>query len=372
MKTLLIESPIQMTFFADNLLEDVNYLKAPSIPDNESSRLDSLRDLNILDTPAEDRFDRITRIAKRSFGCSYAAINLVDEDRQWGKSTCGVKSTEGPRETSFCAHAILDEKTTIIPDTHEDDRFHDNPLVTGDPQIRFYMGHPVHSPEGYSIGTLCVFDPEPRDMVSENEEELILDLAMVVESELQRNKLHDVQSDLQEKLNAAQRRSRIDELTDLWNRRAIIEMLREECQRSFREEEEIGVSMVDIDDFKAVNDCFGHPAGDKVIKSVSETMRQSVRDYDAVARYGGEEFLVLLTEGDPKQVERITERIRRRIEEKTVDLESTEIDVTVSLGVTARELTEGVDPSDLIQEADEALYLSKNRGKNTVTFYSDF
>lgn len=346
-------------------------MQTPPIPDNESDRLEGLREMNLLDTPAEDRFDRVTRIARSVFDCEYSAINLVDSDRQWGKSTCGVEDTEAPRDNSFCAHAILDEETTVIPDSHQDERFQDNPFVTGEPKIRFYMGHPVHSPQGHRIGTLCVFDPAPREDVSENELQLIKDLASIVDSEFQRDEFHNIQANLQEKLDTAQRRSRIDKLTDLWNRRAIMEMLDGELNRSERRENDLGVMMLDIDDFKQINDTYGHPAGDAILRRVSEVLRQSIRDYDAAGRYGGEEFLVLLTEAGREEAREIAERIRSEVEQLTVKHNGQELSVTVSIGVAVRTVSEFSGSEEIISHADQALYNSKDNGKNQVTFYSE-
>ena len=116
---------------------------APKPPD-ESRRLAALHALKILDTDPEERFDRITRLAQRLFGAQIATVTLVDEDRQWFKSAVGTESKEDPRDDSFCAHAILDRgETMIVPDARDDPRFVDNPLVTGDPNIRFYAGQPV-------------------------------------------------------------------------------------------------------------------------------------------------------------------------------------------------------------------------------------
>ena len=109
----------------------------PATPVDELLRLETLRNLKILDTDPEERFDRVTRLAKRIFGTEIALVSLVDGDRQWFKSSQGIEVTETPRDVSFCGHAILDDEVMIVNDTHTDDRFRDNPLVTTDPSIRF-------------------------------------------------------------------------------------------------------------------------------------------------------------------------------------------------------------------------------------------
>ena len=158
-------------------------MKEPLIPANEASRLASLHTLDILDTEAEERFDRVTRVAKAHFGVAIALVSLVDENRQWFKSCQGLDASETPRNISFCGHAILSEEIFIINDAAGNPDFADNPLVTGPPFIRFYAGAPLHAPSGARIGTLCIIDPNPRNMDSADQR-ILRDLANCVESEL--------------------------------------------------------------------------------------------------------------------------------------------------------------------------------------------
>jgi signal transduction histidine kinase len=140
-------------------------MKAPETPQNESERLQALDAYQILDTLPEREFDSITEIA--SFICQtpISLISLIDKDRQWFKSNLGLGATETAREQAFCAHAINHPETPfIVEDSTLDARFADNPLVTGDPHIRFYVGAPLVSSEGYAIGTLCVIDRVPRKL----------------------------------------------------------------------------------------------------------------------------------------------------------------------------------------------------------------
>ena len=139
----------------------------PDTPKNEAERLHALRTLKILDTSHEERFDRVTRMAKRMFNVSISLVSLIDEDRQWFKSAQGLEATETPRDISFCGHAINQEGLFIIPNAIEDQRFHDNPLVTDAPNIRFYAGYTLKIREGLNIGTLCLIDQKPREMDEE-------------------------------------------------------------------------------------------------------------------------------------------------------------------------------------------------------------
>ena len=136
----------------------------PATPVDELLRLETLRNLKILDTDPEERFDRVTRLAKRIFGAEIALVSLVDSDRQWFKSYQGIEVTETSRDVSFCGHAILDDEVMVVQDALADERFRENPLVTANPNIRFYAGCPISAPNGSNVGTLCVIDSEPHDI----------------------------------------------------------------------------------------------------------------------------------------------------------------------------------------------------------------
>lgn len=156
----------------------------PSVPLDEASRLATLRGLNILDTPAEDRFDRFTRLAQHILGVPIALISLVDSNRQWFKSHLGLDASETPRNISFCGHTILGDQVFIIPDALLDSRFADNPLVIGAPHIRFYAGAPLTLGNGQRIGTLCAIDRQPRQL-SSSQIAALQDLAQCVSEELE-------------------------------------------------------------------------------------------------------------------------------------------------------------------------------------------
>lgn len=155
---------------------------APSHP-RERERLAALHSLSILDTDPEERYDRITRLVAAVFNVPMATISLVDEHRQWFKSRIGIKPRQTARNASFCAHAILSEQPLIVPDTLDDPRFNDNPLVMGEPCIRFYAGMPLRGPGGLNLGTLCLIDEKPRQF-SEREEMMLKELAAMVEHEM--------------------------------------------------------------------------------------------------------------------------------------------------------------------------------------------
>ncbi|HEY3948198.1 GAF domain-containing protein [Phenylobacterium sp.] len=151
---------------------------------DEAARLASLRELRILDTPPEERFDRITRLATALFDVPTAMISLIDENRQWFKSTCGLDAKETPRDESFCAHAVASREVLIVPDALRDDRFADNPVVVGPTRVRFYAGHPLITSDGACLGTLCILDRRPRDLDARALQSL-KDLAAIATYELE-------------------------------------------------------------------------------------------------------------------------------------------------------------------------------------------
>ncbi|MDB5240567.1 MAG: histidine kinase [Spirosoma sp.] len=140
-------------------------MKPAPLPENESGRLKALAEYQILDTLPEEVYDDITRIASEIMGTPIALLNLVDKDRQWTKSNYGLEVTNTPRELSFCPHAILNPyEVMIVEDARYDERFHDNPLTTGDPKVVFYAGVPIVNDDGFAMGALCVIDSRPRNM----------------------------------------------------------------------------------------------------------------------------------------------------------------------------------------------------------------
>lgn len=156
----------------------------PPMPANEVERLRALHDLDVLDTMPEEAIDRITRLAARIIGVPIVLVSLVDDHRQWFKSTVGLDAHETPRDFAFCAHAIMDDAVMVVPDAAADPRFADNPLVTGSPNIRFYAGAPLIVGDGVRLGTLCAIDTKPRGLSSEDAGAL-RDLAAIVVDEFQ-------------------------------------------------------------------------------------------------------------------------------------------------------------------------------------------
>jgi CheY-like chemotaxis protein len=155
-----------------------------AIPQDEARRIAALRELRILDTAPEARFDRVTRLATALFDVPMATISLIDEDRQWFKSCQGLGAEETSRDAAFCAHVVHSRQPMIVADTFLDERFADNPLVVGDPRIRFYAGYPLILDDGHCVGTLCLLDTRPRTLAAPDMDRLH-DLADIALQEVQ-------------------------------------------------------------------------------------------------------------------------------------------------------------------------------------------
>ena len=158
------------------------------LPDNEAARLEALRRYDILDTAPDAAFDDFTRLAAHICGVPTAVVSLVAEDRQWFKAKVGMSACETSRAVSFCAHALLRPDVFIVPDAAADPRFADSPLVTGDPHVRFYAGAPLVTPDGFSLGALCVMDQAPRTLTTAQQDALqALARQVVAQLELRRS-----------------------------------------------------------------------------------------------------------------------------------------------------------------------------------------
>ena len=314
----------------------------PAYPDDEIDRLKSLHSLKILDTPSEERFDRVTRLAQRLFGVEICLISLVDEHRQWFKSRQGTTACETERAISFCGHAILDEDVFLVEDARSDSRFSDNPLVTGPPKIRFYAGCPILSPGGYRIGTLCLIDPEPRTL-DRGGRQALRDLAAMVEDEL-----------------TLLSRTTIDELTQIANRRGfngVAGHMLELCRRTGTTAELI---FFDLDRFKGVNDDLGHATGDALLRHFAELLLSCFRSADVVARLGGDEFVVLMADTGG-HLDEALERLDRMAAEDASEMRRR---LRWSVGRVGFDPARHSSIEKLLADADAEMYRQKARRRS--------
>ncbi len=155
----------------------------PHHQEYEALRLSALKELAILDSPRERRFDRITRLARLHFNVDAALLNFIDADRLWCKSCCGAAVDEIDRSAAFCDHTIRSDQALVVEDLRADPRFADNPMVTGDAGLCFYAGYPVREPSGFKVGALCLIHSRPRAFSDSDKDALKL-MAEMVEQEL--------------------------------------------------------------------------------------------------------------------------------------------------------------------------------------------
>ena len=272
-------------------------------------------------------------------------VTLVDRHRQWFKSAVGLSERETARSASFCSHAVALGGVLSVPDAMADSRFIDNPYVTGDPNIRFYLGIPLRTSGGAALGALCAMDrvsrtPSPREIA------ILTDLADLVVEQIE--------------LRLA---ATTDGLTGALQRMAFLGEAGRDVARAHRSRRPLSCLMIDADRFKAINDTFGHAAGDAVLRHIVAECREVLRGSDYLGRIGGEEFGIMLPDTGLDHAFAVAERVRERIAGSPVLVERDVIGATVSVGVSA--LSRDDDHvSALRRRADRALYAATLAGRN--------
>ncbi len=450
----------------------------------EAARLAALHDLEILDTAPEAQFDAICETARDLFGTPFVLVSLVGDTEQWFKARCGIDLTGTARGISFCSHTILSNDLLVVEDAERDPRFCDNPLVTGEPGIRFYAGAPLEVAPGLQVGSLCVMDRVPRAFTAQQRQQLE-NLARIVTAQLRLHKterllrereasyrlLADntkdmiVRADLdgtrryvspgcqailgfapealigtrpldfvhpdevnifgellaqiaagQIETATAQQRyrhadghwvwvevtfslyredgchkpsgyvasvrdisrrkaaelelahlSRHDPLTGLPNRLKFHDCLHRERTRARRTDTGFALHCLDLDRFKAINDTFGHHAGDRLLQTVAERLRAVVRSEDTVARLGGDEFVIIQTGADRADATTLAARLIASLS-SPYDLDGHKCRIGVSIGIAL--VSRDDDPSDDVHVmADRALYAAKDAGRGTFEIF---
>lgn len=314
-------------------------MKKPDTSPDEPLRLQALRSLNLVDSPPEDRFDRLTRMAIRIFSVPIALVSLVDDDRLWLKSCMGPSFSEAPRDTSFCGHAILGSETFVIHDATKDERFADNPAVLNEPNVRFYAGCPLHV-RGRKIGTLCIVDREPRSF-SKEDSRLLMDLASMMEVEL-----------------TAVQLATLDEMTELPNRRGFMAVANKVLSLCVHNNIQATLAFFDLDNFKSINDKFGHAEDDNALLVFAEYLKGTFRESDVVARLGGDEFVMLLTGTSKECVEAKMIKFRTSFDTKNT-VANRGYDISFSYGLVDFAHETHLSIEGLLNQADLLMYEHK-------------
>ena len=268
-------------------------MKKPGIPTDEEIRLKSLKSLRILDTPPEERFDRIVRMARRMFDVPAAFISFIDTDRQWFKASVGIDFSEISRNQSICAHAILGDEPFIIADAATDHRFTDGPLVQGDTGARFYVSCPLKLANGSKVGTLCIIDDHTR-ILDDDDLMLLRDLAAIVEREF-----------------IVMQSAITDELTGIYNRKGFILAAQHSLNLCVRQDLPATLAYLDLSELKSINENFGHAEGDRVLNDIANLLKAECRPSDIFARLGADQFVSLFINSPRDSTEGIMTRFHK-------------------------------------------------------------
>ena len=286
-------------------------------------------------------------MAKRLFNVPIALVSLIDDDRYWFKSRSEISENGSPKELSISSNSIFEEDLLQIFDAAASPQFLDNPMVTGEPYIRFYAGQPLMAANGLRLGRICIMDTKPRRLDS-GELGLLRDLAALVEREI-----HTV--DL----------ATTDELTKIANRRGFEIQAQNALDFCKRVERPATMAFLDLNDFKMINDRFGHQEGDHVLATFSSILINTLRRSDVIGRLGGDEFVVLLTNTTPNEAEILMSRFQSSIEAYNKE-SGKSYELSYSVGQVAYDPEGHLTIDDLISESDRAMYVDKRLKKSLI------
>ncbi len=314
----------------------------------DSPRLDALERYDILDTAHEVQFDDVTRLVQTIFDVPMSTITFVDGHRQWFKSRQGLAMDQTDRGPAFCTLALRETAPLVVEDTLLDPRFASNPLVLGEPHLRFYAGAQIRTPDGVPIGTVCAMDRKPRRF-DDRDRAVLVGLAGLVAQQLEL------------RLQAAS-----DPLTGALTRAAFREEANRQIGLGIRHRHAVSCIAIDLDHFKTINDTFGHGVGDQVLVDTIAACRSRLRLSDVLASTGGEEFVVVLPHTGNASALAVAEKLRSAIQEQVKVADHPDAaPITASFGVASL----GRDAKDLetlLAQADHALYAAKAQGRNRV------
>lgn len=301
---------------------------------SEPQRLQALQDLDLLDTPAEARFDRLTRLACRLLRSPFAMVSLIDEHRQWFKSAQGHLFTQSPRAAAFCNDTIQRDQPLIVPDATTDPRFFELPSVQQG--IRFYAGIPIHAPDGSAIGTFCVLDSRPRQLEPEDLAAL-QDLAACAESEIQRVAMCRSEKEMLAEMDQFRRQASTDEVTRCWNHACILELLAKE--RAAVKPATLSLCLVVIQNIASLPP----GQGDVVLREAADRLRAGLHPGELLGRLRGPRFLVISKTPVPR-MEAYGQSLLQKLTGGAVALEGKFFPLVATIGVVpARNLGEPVE-----------------------------
>lgn len=319
---------------------------------DEKARLSGLSKLDVLDTPAEERFDRLTRLARRHFNVPFSMITMIDENRQWFKSAQGHLIPEGPRPDSFCHTTILTDQPLVVQDATQDQRFQQLPAVEGEMGLRFYAGVPLTDTRGNRVGTLCVLDTKPRDLTLEEVADL-KDLAALASNELHLIRFTRVERELLKEMDQLRRQSSIDPVTRAWNSEAFHQILTRECATYKMAKEKLTVLLLEMTSLQQINVEQGLHFGNLCLRMIADRLRAMVHKGETFGRYQGGRF-IYLTRVRPQHVEEYAQSFMVNLQSQPFNVMGTDVEIPATAGVALWRGTQE-DVSDWLKRAQKAL-----------------
>ena len=313
----------------------------------EEERLKELYSLGILDTHSEESYDRITKLITKIFQVPIALVSLVDANRQWIKSGCGFDAKETSREVSFCAHAIQEPELLIIPDAKNDSRFADNPLVQGEPYIRFYAGAVFRGPTSQPLGTLCLIDHKSRTL-NDEEKAILVAFAHIVESEI-------IRSYHSEKLKKEIIKSSLyNELTGLPNRRFIDQILSQKIENARHgDDQKLLVLAISFQDLKKLNVALGRGTNFSILKAFGKRINKNIKTGDFVGQWQDDMLVLATAIKKTQEIMPYVMHIREAVDEQ-FELNGTEVRLDTRIGTSVFP-EYGGEAGDLIENAIKAI-----------------
>ncbi len=309
-----------------------------ALPRHDGLRPAALQTLEVLDTPPVERFDRLTRLARRVFRVPIALVSLVGDRRGGSAAGSGMDATRLAAPGAPGSPLLHTDELLVVSDAAADPRFRDCPLVNGAPNIRFYAGCPLRLESGRRVGTLCLIDHAPREF-GDDERHLLSDLASLAESELRALSL-----------------ATTDGLTALPNRRGFEAAARRRLASSLSQDEPATMLYLDLDGFKQINDRFGHAHGDDALVRFARLLEQAFCDEAVLGRLGGDEFAVLVPGDDGQRSRAAIRRLRALAASVAV---AGQANLEFSAGMARWDPLSGEDLLALLARADDRMYIGR-------------
>ena len=298
--------------------------------------------MRLLDTPPDERFDSITQLACQLFNVPIALLSLIDRNRLWLKSHCGLGVSEIPRDISICGHVILQDDVFVVHDTLQDPRFFDCQLVTGEPHIRFYAGYPLRAPSNHKIGTLCVIDSQPRKFSAD-------------QRELLRNVAQRAQHQLLDLVRAT-----VDEVTHVVNYGGFRQLATQALAAAGQPGHDSVLLVLNLNTLSMIKDHYGRDAGDMALLQFATCLTQSCRQFDTAGRLDDDRFAVFMPDASPDSARALVRDLIGRI----AQLDAAGLlpmSLRFSVGLATAKPAVDHDLDTLLLKADAQLLANKRR-----------